>query len=125
MTRTGRTLYEYMQQGAAGLVALCHFVKHLSADSVLVTEMGGHEGQREWSERQRTNALLADIYDNISGFRYMFASSKSKKKPRKPEPYPRPWMKPRKKKLGKDPIPVSKFWDWWDKKMKEAEDAIR
>lgn len=117
MTFTGRTLDEYMQQGAAGIVALCDFIKHLSTDSALFRTT--RDGMHEWSETVKTNMLLADIYDNLTAMRYQFVSSKSKKKPRRPDPYPRPWAKPRKKKIGKDPVKVSKFWKWWDSKKKK------
>lgn len=126
MTRTGRTLHEYMTQGAAGLVALCHFVKHLPLDSATAAEQSGYDGLAVWGSTTRTNMLLADIYDAISAFRYVFTISKSKRgKAKKPRPYPRPWVREKVRKIGKDPIPVSAFGDWWKKKMKEAKNAGR
>lgn len=120
MTRTGRTLGEYLDKGAAGIVALCHFVEHLSPDSVLAAEISGYEHMRQWSTQLRTNAMLADLYDAISALRYTVAASRSKKKIKRPKPYPRPWAKEKTRKFGKDPIPVKDFWNWWDKQLKEA-----
>lgn len=34
----------------------------------------------------------------------------------KPKPIPRPWEKPKTTTLGKEPIPISQFNDWWDSK---------
>lgn len=124
MTRTGRTLAEYMDMGAAGLVALSHFVAHLPADSATVCEASGYDGMHSWSSHVRTNAMLADVYDNISALRYTLVASRSKrgKRPKRPKPYPRPWREDKgTKRFGKDAIPVSQFGDWWAEKVKEAE----
>lgn len=126
MTRTGRTLREYLDMGAAGMVALCHFVRHLPADSVTISTVSGYEYLPQWASTLKTNAMLADIYDGISALRYTITASRSKKKPKKPKPYPRPWVEDKgTRKIGKDPIPVKDFWSWWDIKVKEAENAGR
>lgn len=62
-------------------------------------------------------AILADIYDNISEFMYAFGCANTKKghsKPKRAKPYPRPWEEDKSvKKIGKDPIPISDFDDWY------------
>lgn len=126
MTRTGRTLAEYIDMGAAGTVALCHFVAHLPADSVTISEASGYDYLPQWTSTLKTNAMLADLYDSISALRYIVTASRSKKKVKKPKPYPRPWVKDKGiKKIGKDPIPVKDFWGWWDKKVEEAAQNAR
>lgn len=104
MTRTGRTLSEYMDMGAAGKVALVSFVKYLPADSALRHEMNPKDDTWLWTTTTKTNAILADLYD-------LFALTNAKKG-RKPKPYPRPKEE---KKIGKGAIPIKDFWDWWNK----------
>ena len=57
-----------------------------------------------WADTAKTNAILADIFD-------IFVAVHTKKGT-KPAEYPRPGNK---QTIGKDPVPISKFWDWWDK----------
>lgn len=104
MTRTGRTLTEYMNMGAAGKAALISFIKYLPPDSALNRDMNPKDEVGLWYETLKTNAILADIFD-------LLARAHSGR--RKPEPYPRPTAK---KKIGKGAIPVSEFWDWWNNK---------
>lgn len=72
----------------------------------------------EWFAEGKTRAMLADIYDAISGLMFMFAKAntpKNKKKPKQPKPYPRPWIKDTDKySIGRDPIPIKDFDSWWD-----------
>lgn len=39
----------------------------------------------------------------------------------KPKPIERPWLKPKSTHLGKDPIPVQDFNDWWDAQSAKQE----
>jgi len=114
-TRAGRTLGEYLDMGAAGKVALCHFVRYLDADSTTAREAGGLDAQ-EWSTTFKTNAVLADLYDAVSWLTYVTIAKDSKTKPKKPKPYPRPWLKGEVQKFGKAPVKISEFWDWWKSK---------
>ena len=104
MTRTGRTLTEYMDMGAAGMVALLSFINYLPPDSALYQSMNPDDEKGPWFTTVKTNAILADIYDI-----YVAAHTK---KGAQPKTYPRPKQK---QKIGKDPIPISEFWDWWNK----------
>ena len=108
MTKTGRTLGEYLDMGAAGVVALCHFIDKLDADSALVYEVQGTEA-REWSSRIKTNSILADVFDAVRLFNFSFA-----KDGKTPPPYPRPWGEDKTERFGKDPIPIDDFDDWWN-----------
>lgn len=116
MTRTGRTLDEYMDMGAAGIVALVHFIAHLDVDSALMRDMDTTD-VAEWGSNLKTNVLLADVFDAIAMFNHNFATAHSKHKPQKPKPYPRPWAK-EEDKIGKGAIPISQFWEWWSSKEK-------
>ena len=103
MTRTGRTLEEYMKMGAGGKLALLSFIENLPPDSVLYRAMNPKEEVSDWFTTLKTNVILADIFDMYSVVHT--------KKGKKPMEYPRPKQK---QTLGKDPIPVSEFWDWWN-----------
>ena len=102
MTRTGRTLSEYIDMGAAGMVALLSFVNYLPADSALRSATDPQEEIGEWNTTRKTNMILADLFD-------VFVSANTKKG-RKAKQYPRPKQK---KKIGSGAIPISEFWDWW------------
>lgn len=104
MTRTGRTLEEYMSMGAAGKVALISFIENLPIDSALAKSINPKDEFGAWYSVAKTNEILADIFD-------IYAEVHSKKG-RKPKPYPRPQVK---RGIGRDAIPVSEFWDWWNK----------
>lgn len=102
MTRTGRTLNEYMAMGAAGKVALLSFIRHLPPDAALCRELHPEDETWMWTTATKTNAILADLFD-------VFVSANSKKKQK---PYPRPTKK---EKIGRGAIPIKDFWDWWNK----------
>lgn len=70
----------------------------------------------------RGNMLLATAVDAVNMLRWELAArntSKGKPKPRKPEPIPRPGVKTRSQRVGRDPIPVSGFKQWWRRKSAE------
>lgn len=104
MTRTGRTLEEYMDMGAAGKVALISFIQNLPPDSALVKAQRPKDEIASWYSTAKTNDLLADIFD-------VFVAANTKKG-RTPKPYPRPQEK---KGIGKGAIPIRDFWNWWNK----------
>ena len=93
-----------------GWTALAHFIKYLGPGSALYDEV--HPETARWTQG---DMILADIFDAVSAFRYAFASANSKGKPRRPKPYPRPWVREREtKRFGKDPVKVSEFNSWWE-----------
>lgn len=91
--------------GAAGKVALLSFLKYLPPDSALNYEMNPKDEYGPWYTTAKTNGILADFYDA-----YVAAHTKKGTQPKR---YPRPQKK---QQVGKGAIPVSKFWDWWNKK---------
>ena len=103
MTRTGRTLSEYINMGAAGMVALLSFINYLPMDSQLRQAMDPQDEVGEWSTVKKTNIILADIFD-------VFVSANTKKG-HKAKQYPRPKQKNR---IGSGAIPSSEVWDWWN-----------
>lgn len=103
MTRTGRTLSEYIDMGAAGMVALLSFINYLPMDSQLRQTMEPQDEVGEWSTTKKTNMILADLFD-------VFVSANTKKG-HKAKQYPRPKQK---RKIGSGAIPISEFWDWWN-----------
>lgn len=103
MTRTGRTLSEYLNMGASGVLALLSFINYLPPDSTLRSAMEPDDEFGEWYTTLKTNAILADIFD-------AFVSANTKKG-RKAKEYPRPKQK---RKIGKGAIPIREFWDWWN-----------
>ena len=58
-----------------------------------------------WNSTMKTNAILADLWDLVM--------ATNTRKGHKPKEYPRP---KRKQAIGKGAIPISDFWDWWNKK---------
>lgn len=104
MTRTGRTLDEYMRMGVPGRVALVSFVRYLPKDSALYREMHPRDAEALWHTPFMTNAILADLFD-------VFVSAHTKKG-RKAKPYPRPNAKTQG--IGKGAIPISEFMEWWE-----------
>ena len=103
MTRTARTLSEYREMGAAGMVALLSFINYLPMDSQLRQAMDPQDEVGEWSTTKKTNMILADLFD-------VFVSANTKKG-HKAKQYPRPKQK---RKIGSGAIPISEFWDWWN-----------
>lgn len=103
MTRTGRTLTEYLEMGAAGKVALISFIKHLTPDSALNRDMNPKDEYGAWYTTMQTNKILADLFD-------AFIASRTKKG-RTPKEYPRPKHK---KTIGKGAVPIKEFWHWWN-----------
>lgn len=104
MTRTGRTLTEYVNMGAAGMVALVSFIENLPIDSALYKASHPKDEMPAWTETLKTNAILADIFDA-----FMAANTK---KGRQIKPYPRPQ---RKEGIGKGAVTIDEFWAWWNK----------
>ena len=103
MTRTGRTLSEYIDMGAAGMVALLSFINYLPMDSRLRQAMDPQDEVGEWSTTKKTNIILADLFD-------VFVAANTSRG-HKAKQYPRPKQK---RKIGSGAVPISEFWEWWN-----------
>ena len=114
MTMTGRTLDEFTDAGAAGLVALVHFVKHLGPTSKLWQSQHPDDELAQWDTRIKTNAILADIYDEMAMFRREAAVKGSGKRPKRAKQYPRPNAKAKdSRRIGSGAIRIRDFDSWW------------
>lgn len=94
-----------MNMGAAGRVALISFIENLTPDSALNRAMNPDDEYGQWYTTAKTNTILADLFD-------VYVSAHTKKG-RRVNTYPRP-NKDKKYGIGKDAIPISEFWDWWN-----------
>jgi hypothetical protein len=112
MTMTGRTLDEYADMGPAGTVALVHFVRCLGPESRLWRAMHEDDGTAAWHTAAQSNAILADIYDELAAMRREQAVKGTGKRPKRAKPYPRPG-KSDARKVGREPIRVRDFERWW------------
>ena len=113
MTRVGETL-----DGIGVRIpwrAFSHFVAHLDASSAYLREVAPDAAP--WLGTERVQSMLADLVDAVRALDWHFSSAntpKGKPKPRKPNPYPRPWKKDDgATKIGREPIPIKDFDDWW------------
>lgn len=112
MTMTGRTLSEYVAMGADGMHALVAFVRYLPPESALYRESNPGDEMGEWSTVRMTNAVLADIHDQLHMLRAEHAVKGSKRRPMRVRPYPRPNAR-RDERIGRGAIPVRDFDEWW------------
>lgn len=105
MTRTGRTLAEYVSQGPDGRIALAAFLCYAPPDSMVYRETHPGDELPEWATRIKTNAILADMYD-------AFAAAHTRKG-RRAKPYQRPGDKGGRT-IGRGAIPIRDFDAWWN-----------
>lgn len=66
------------------------------------------QGVEYWST---TDQLLADAVDTLNEANWQRAGKQSAPRPKR---IPRPWEKSKIRRLGSDPIPLSKFHGWWE-----------
>lgn len=92
--------------------ALGVFVRHLDVTSAYVREVEPELAQ--WVAPESLRPMLADLYDLMSSLNYNLVSANSKHRPRKPKPYPRPGRQDKGTVVGKDPIPIRDFDEWWN-----------
>lgn len=115
MTRTRYQLADV--GGALPMTALLHFVQHLDQGSALWREM--HEDEAKylpWLDGSLVAPMIADLYDVMAMNLWVSANRGAKHRKRKPKPYPRPWSSSRgeTRHIGKDPIPIADFEEWWE-----------
>lgn len=95
--------------------ALGNFVRHLDATSAYVREV--EPDVAPWLGAERVQSMLADLIDMVAVLDWHLVSAntpRGRPRPRKPKPYPRPWKADEGGlKVGRDPIPVAKFDEWW------------
>lgn len=89
---------------------LIKFSHHLPIDSAV--HRAANSELSEFASDLKRSAILADVVDGLTGIAYML-SKMSGGKPKKPEPYPRPWATTNKQVIGSKPIPISEFESWY------------
>lgn len=116
LTRLGLTLDDVPD--VISWDALAAFAANLAEGSALFASM--HRDEAAWASTIKTNVILADLYDSLTALRYEIAlmnTPKGRRRPDKPVPYPRFWVKEKSgkgtKRYGRDPVPLSEFDRWW------------
>ena len=87
------------------------FLTNLGTQSALAKQVTPETSV--WGSREKTNVILADIYDVLSAINYSLVKIGGGK-PKKPTPYPRPNDKNKVQKYGnrKSALPVNKMREW-------------
>lgn len=103
--------------------ALKSFLSYTRPDSALYREL--HPEMSEWSTVLKTNIILADIYDQLQITNALIRMGLSRKKPRPPEPYKRPWVTDaRTKHMGKKPLASVAEMREWIRQRQVSNDGI-
>lgn len=95
--------------GALSNAALLSFARNLPGDSATACEI---EPEAQWT---LVPMLLARISDGLEHLIWLYtcAHSKGGRRPRPPEPIPRPGVRQRSRRVGRAPIPIGSFDDWY------------
>lgn len=96
--------------------ALDDFLSNIEPGSALAFDIDPERAQ--WATADKTNSILADIYDLLAVTNYYLAALASQKRPKKPEPYKRPGQKPEKKHIGTASIPIADVKNFIFKKLR-------
>lgn len=86
------------------------FAHNLSTDSATYRAL--HGDLSRFASPISQSAMLADIFDAVQMFEYIFAKVHGGKG-LKPKPYPRPTENDGER-IGKDPIPLAEFNKWYN-----------
>lgn len=99
--------------------ALKSFLSSVKMGSALADDL--HPDMAEWSTRAKTNAILADIFDQLSLVNAQLRVLITHKPGRHPEPYQRPGMKEKNtKRIGNGALPINKMREWIESRRKEV-----
>ena len=93
------------------------FLSHIRPDSALAKELDPK--MSSWATCTKTNMILASIYDLLAVINSNLCAKGTGKKPKKPKPYPRPWIeekKPEVTHIGKDALPPDELRKWFEEK---------
>jgi hypothetical protein len=123
VTRVGVSLYDL--PGPLSWADLRDFVSYLDAGSALVSEIDPEAAG--WQGDEKVPMLLAHIADLLAGLSYGYTVSHLKKgarRPKAPEPIPRPGVKPKRETQhwGSGGLPIAEFTEWWDRIYDEDEE---
>lgn len=77
-------------------------------------ELAPMSDAERWARGEATAAILADIFDAVRVLDADVMHKGTRRKPKQPKPYPRPWAKEKGSvHIGKDPLPIGEFEKWW------------
>lgn len=94
------------------------FINNLGVSSATVQEL--NPDYAGWGNTEKTNAILADIYDLLQVINANLVGIGSGKRPKTPKPYPRPWQKkPDEKKFGRGALPHDELVKFFERKRRE------
>lgn len=110
MTRAGATLDDVPCR--ISWRALGNFIRNLDVRSAYVRELD--PDLCRWVAPESLRPMLADMYDLMAALNRNVVAANSKHRPRKPKPYPRPGKRDKGTVIGKDPIPIKDFDEWWN-----------
>ena len=88
--------------------SLHSFITHLDTGSALAKELGKSTG---WETTQKTNQILADIYDILQVIAILIS-----RKRKRITPYPRPGADKNNRKIGKGAMPLNDLKEWFRRK---------
>lgn len=75
-----------------------------------------------WGSREKTNAILADIFDILAVINANLTAIGSGKRPKPPKPYPRPGASnPNERKIGRGALPHDELVAFFERKRIEHE----
>lgn len=86
-----------------------------------------HPEYSAWTTRVKTNAILADIYDNLANINANLIAIGSGRPARKPKEYPRPTNKDDKdtRHIGKGALPPDELEKWFEERRQNARGSKR
>ena len=91
--------------------ALKSYLSHVKLGSALAGELSPE--WTEWSTQAKTNAILADIYDQLQVVNSQLRVLITHRPGKQPTPYKRPGDdKKETKRIGKGSLPISKMREW-------------
>ena len=99
--------------------ALDSFLRNVGLDSALAREL--KPDTAAWATTFKTNAILADIADELAQINANLVALGSHKPAKKVKPYPRPWkLDPSDgKKIGSGGLPPAELRKWFERKRAE------
>lgn len=98
--------------------SLKSFLFHLPPESSVRRELNPELA--DWSTRQKTNAILADIYDILAVINTNLMTIGSRKRQKQPKPYPRPGKQDENtRKIGRGAVPHNELVAFFERKRAE------
>ena len=99
--------------------ALDSFLRNVGLDSALARKL--KPDTAAWATPLKTNAILADIVDELAQINANLVAIGSGKPAKKVKPYPRPWKQDPSdgKKIGSGGLPPAELRKWFERKRAE------